>query len=109
MTQRPDLSQLSKAEKEVLILTLFERIEGLEARIRELESQLGQDSHNSSKPPSSDGLKKPAANAKSLRSKGQRKVGGQPGHKGHTLEFSASPDVIETHVAHHCEYCHHTF
>jgi transposase len=107
--QRPDLSQLSEAEKDVLILELFEIIERLEARIVELEGQLGKDSHNSSKPPSSDWVKKPAANNKSLRAKGQRKVGGQKGHKGHTLKFSAKPDKIEIQKAGHCEHCFHSF
>jgi len=57
--QRPDLSTLREAEKDALINKLFDIIEQLEGRIAELESQLGKDSHNSSKPPSSDGLKKP--------------------------------------------------
>ena len=42
-----------------------------EARIAELEEQLHKDSHNSSKPPSSDGYKKPAP--KSLRKKSGKK------------------------------------
>lgn len=106
--QRPDLSQLSESEKDALILTLFDIIEGLEARVRELEAQLGKDSHNSSKPPSSDGLKKPAANAQSLRPKRQRKAGGQQGHKGHTLAFSDAPDSVETQSAAYCEQCFHS-
>jgi uncharacterized coiled-coil protein SlyX len=35
-------------------------IAALEARVAELERRLGTDSSNSSKPPSSDGLRKPA-------------------------------------------------
>jgi len=50
--------------------------------------------------------KSPPANSKSLRPKHKRKVGGQHGHKGHQLEFTATPDVIETHSATHCQYCH---
>ena len=37
-----------------------DKIEKLEARNRQLESQIGKDSHNSHKPPSSDGLKQQA-------------------------------------------------
>ena len=48
----------------------------LEARIAELEKRLGKNSSNSSKPPSSDGLKR----TKSQRPKNSgRKPGGQPG------------------------------
>ena len=59
-------------------------------RVKELEARLNKDSHNSSKPPSSDGLaKKPAP--KSLREQGVRPSGGQIGHLGHTLRMSAAP------------------
>ena len=69
-------------------------VQALSARVRELEGRLRKDSHNSSKPPSSDGLaKKP----KSLRQSGGRKPGGQAGHEGTTLERVATPDVIVQH------------
>lgn len=45
------------------------RIEKLEKRVHELERQLGQNSNNSSKPPSSDGLRKPT----NLRTPGGKK------------------------------------
>ena len=64
-------------------------------RIRQLENQLAKDSHNSSQPPSSDGYKK-QKRTKSQRSKTNRKVGGQQGHQGHTLEMVDNPDHIET-------------
>ena len=52
-------------------------------RIKVLEGQLSKTSKNSSKPPSSDGFKKPRP--KSLRRQGERKTGGQNGHTGKTL------------------------
>ena len=55
----------------------------LQETIKELRRQLNMDSHNSSKPPSSDGYKKP--NPKSLREKTGKKQGGQNGHGGSTL------------------------
>jgi hypothetical protein len=44
--------------------------------IQAMKASLDKDSHNSSKPPSSDGYKKPPP--KSLRVKGQKPNGGQP-------------------------------
>jgi transposase len=68
-----------------------ERIEQLEAEVAELRRQLGQNSRNSSKPPSSDSpFAKPAA--KSLRGRSGRKPGGQPGHRGSTLALVDDPN-----------------
>jgi transposase len=53
MTSLPKLSEMSSDEKDALILWLFERVQ-------ELERRLAQNSRNSSKPPSSDGLHKPS-------------------------------------------------
>jgi transposase len=60
------------------------------AEIADLKARLDKDSHNSSKPPSSDGYSKPAP--KSLREKSGKKSGGQPGHPGKTLHFCENPD-----------------
>lgn len=43
-----------------IITEQHETIQRLENRISELEEQLHKDSHNSSKPPSSDGYEKPS-------------------------------------------------
>ena len=51
----------------------------LQARIRELEVRLGQNSANSSRPPSSDS---PQAPTRRRRPPSGRKRGGQPGHQG---------------------------
>src|SRR3954449_3403756 len=65
------------------------RIAEQDARIAELERQLAACSRNSSKPPSSDGLDKPAP--KSLRGRSGRKPGGQPGREGRTLRQVSVP------------------
>jgi transposase len=58
-------------------------VEALRAQVAELMARLGQNSQNSSKPPSSDSpFTKPAP---SLRRGSGRKPGGQPGHPGSAL------------------------
>jgi transposase len=82
---------------------LQEQLQVLVERVHALEGQVKKDSHNSSKPPSSDGLRRPP---KSLRKRSGKKPGGQPEHKGHTLSLVATPDhVIHLHPA-ACDRCH---
>jgi hypothetical protein len=68
----------------------------LRAEVAELKRQLGQNSSNSSRPPSSDSpFAKPAP--KSLRGKSGRKPGGQSGHPGSTLAQVVGPDETLRH------------
>jgi len=83
---------------------LTTRLELSEKRVKHLEEQLAKNSRNSSKPPSSDGFKKPSP--KSLRKRGQRKSGGQPGHPGYTLKMVETPDTTKLHQVEICERCH---
>ncbi|MGJ3249477.1 MAG: DUF6444 domain-containing protein [Elainellaceae cyanobacterium] len=57
---------------------------------------------NSSKPPSSDGFK-PRVNRQ--RRKRERSSGGQSGHRGQTLEWSAEVHQIEPHRVEACRVC----
>jgi transposase len=115
MQNLPDLNQLSHAQKDELIRMLWplqQQVQDLMAqmlvmqdRIQQLEGRLALNSKNSSKPPSSDGLCKPAP--KSLRASGKKPNGGQKGHSGNTLRQSARVDeTIQHQAATHCSVCH---
>jgi transposase len=79
------------------------RMAAQDGRIAELERQVAATSRNSSKPPSSDGLGKPAP--KSLRGKSGRAPGGQGGHRGQTLSQVADPDEVVRHDPVRCRGC----
>jgi transposase len=89
--KRPDQSELdamSHADLCELIMQLFDVLADLESRLDTVE----KNSKNSSKPPSSDGLKKGAAEP---RQAGEKPTGGQKGHQGVTRKMVENPDVIE--------------
>jgi transposase len=73
------------------------------ARVQELEARLAKDSHNSSKPPSTDppGRKRP----RSQRRRSGKKPGGQLGHPGETLHLVATPDELVEHRPAVCTSC----
>src|SRR5450830_1488245 len=109
MPNLPDLTQLSHAQKDELIRMLWplqQQVHDLMAqmvvmhnRITQLEGRLALNSKNSSKPPSSDGLNKPAP--KSLRAAEQNPTGGQKGHPGcfRTPQGAAAYRVIRSYLA----------
>src|SRR4028118_61004 len=91
-----DLESLSQLPKEELVNIIVQQqrvieqfkqeIEQFKQEIERLKRQQSTDSQNSSKPPSTDLLKKsekPKASTETTES-GLRKPGGQPGHVGKT-------------------------
>ena len=70
-------------------------VDWLRRRNTELEKLVAKDSHNSSRPPSTDPPW--AKRTKSLRRPSGRRVGGQPGHAGHTLRLTPKPQRVVTH------------
>src|SRR5271165_2861524 len=81
---------------------LREQIAVLVRQMQDLQARLAKDSHNSSKPPSSDGL---ARKTKSLRRRSGKKPGGQIGHRGETLRLVAVPDAVVEHRPAICVGC----
>lgn len=99
--------RLAHQHGEETILTLVHglvaAIRTLETRVQTLEDQLAKNSQNSSKPPSSDGLKRPQPH--SLRKASGKPSGGQPGHPGQTLRMVAQPKHTQIHPVNQCPHC----
>ena len=79
------------AEAYRLIAELTAQAGRLSARVEDLERQARRDSSTSSRPPSSDSPYKKGAD-RSLRERGKRRPGKQPGEPGTTMNLAADPD-----------------
>lgn len=91
-------------ERREQISSLGKSIEELQDIIRNLRSQLNQNSNNSSKPPSSDGYKK-SPKKRSLRVSTGAKAGGQKGHNGAHLSVPHAPNEVKCHIPSKCQCC----
>ena len=74
--------EMTIQDQKVQIQALQVQVTGLEVQVKDLEARLSKNSSNSSKPPSSDGLKR---QPKSLRSKSDKLQGAQKGRIGKGL------------------------
>jgi len=86
-----------------IISELKETIKTLSEENAVLKERLNKNSNNSSKPPSSDGFKKP--NPKSLRKSSGKKQGAQEGHEGKGMSITKKPDEIVQHIPSKCIGC----
>jgi len=82
-----------------------ERFVALSERVAELERRLGKDSGTSSKPPSSDSPYQKKPRDRSLRQRGGRSRGKQPGAESSTLRQVADPDEIVVCAPAACGQC----
>jgi transposase len=95
------------AELEAIVAQQREQIATLLERLSELEARVAKDSHNSSKPPSSDGLgRKTRSLRKKSGKKSGKKPGGQLGHRGETLRLVATPNDVVEQRPEICAHCH---
>jgi transposase len=100
------------AEDERKFAENVKKIAEKEKQIADLERQLAlrtQNSTNSSKPPSSDGLAG-APRERGRRKKSKRRVGGQPGHQGaHRPQVPAEKvDEVRPVLPEQCQHCGHS-
>ncbi len=96
-----EIAVLREQNSEIAVLRAA--LEALQAQVEDLAAQVKTNSRNSSKPPSSDGLAKPAP--KSLRAKSGRKPGRPKGQPGATLQLSEHPDKTVRHRPATCGCC----
>jgi transposase len=110
--RREDAGRIARAggaAAEAQALLLFDRvaaqdeeIAGLKERLERLERRLGQNSRNSSLPPSSD---RGQAAKRPPRKRSGRRQGGQPGHEGRSRELVDDPDETVEHRPERCRKC----
>ena len=93
--------QQSNATQYLMIDTLKAQVKNLATEISLLKNK--KNSNNSHIPPSKDENR--VKKNQSLREKTDRKVGGQPGHDGTTLECSAQVDEFIKHSPVFCNCC----
>jgi hypothetical protein len=96
---KAQIERLQEENRELLSLNFH-----LLCRNSELEAQLFKDSHNSSRPPSTDPVW--AKRNKSLRRASGKPPGGQAGHRGTTLRLTTRPNRIVEHRPQQCRSCH---
>ena len=100
---RQELEKLEKSSLIELIVVMQAQMAKQSEQIQKLSDQIAKNSRNSGKPPGSDGLKK--MKTQSLRQKGERPYGGQPGHTGDTLKMVVEAGKIVNHAVTSCPHC----
>jgi len=85
-------------DAQAVIIVLAQQVVALAAEVRDLKARLGQNSTNSSRPPSSDLPSVPRRPVTPAAPSGRR-AGGQPGHTGH-FRALAPPERVDVVVDH---------
>lgn len=101
------LQQLPKSELVALVLQQQALLEQLLGEVERLKGVIDKDSQTSSKPPSSDLIRRSekAKGEKKSAKEDSRKPGGQPGHKGKTRKGFGRVDRYEVLEPERCPVC----
>ena len=86
-----ELAALPHEELAARLAEAYRLISELSARVERLEKQVARDSSTSSRPPSSDSPYRKKPRDRSLREKGKRAPGKQPGEPGTTMRLIDNP------------------
>ncbi|WP_395662032.1 DUF6444 domain-containing protein [Aestuariivirga sp.] len=104
LTARLDAQAAQMQSQRVEMEAMADENMALRWKVEELERRLGLNSTNSSKPPSSDGLKKPPR-VRSLREALGNNPDGQKDYKGETMKQVAHPQSVVDHRPGSCCGC----
>jgi len=91
--RRRSLSALPAAEPAARLAEAYRLIAELTARVEQLERKARRDSSTSSRPASSDSPYQKKSRDRSLRERGTRRPGKQPGDPGTTMRLVDDPDA----------------
>ncbi|MDQ3258625.1 MAG: IS66 family transposase [Acidobacteriota bacterium] len=117
LTKRVERLKAQVLKQEMLNAQLTRRLQELQTELARQAAQgsevapaaVRRDSHNSGLPPSLDLPCAKAVNAirrtRSLRRKSGKRVGGQAGHQGATLQQVETPDRLRVHTPRVCRRC----
>ncbi len=101
-----ELAALPREELAARLAEAYRVIAGLTARVELLERRAGRDSATSSRPPSSDSpYTKKQPRDRSLRERGKRRPGKQPGEPGTTMKLVENPDRRLSYPPASCREC----
>jgi transposase len=100
-----ELATLPHEELAVRLSGAYLVIARLTARVEALERRSGKDSSTSSKPPSSDSPFRKKPRDRSLREKGKRAPGKQPGEPATTMRLVDAPDHLFWYPPAECRDC----
>jgi transposase len=100
-----ELAAFPRGDPAARLAEAYQLISELSTRVEQLEKRVARDSASSSRPPSSDSPYKKKPRDRSLREKGKRAPGKQPGEPGTTMRLADNPDHRFWYPPAECRTC----